>query len=106
MDSQVGDGEHQEGAGGAEEAVGQQTCGIAVTQQRQWERNAQGRWQATIGQFRWTCKEVKALKKETPGAPAPKPKAASSLEGDLKKHIVAAKDLPALQTPLQTALLA
>eukprot|EP00971_Amphidinium_carterae_P163735 3246259-Amphidinium_carterae.1 len=41
-----------EGAGGAEETVGQQTCEYATTQQRQWERNAQGRWQAKVGQVR------------------------------------------------------
>eukprot|EP00971_Amphidinium_carterae_P217971 4326965-Amphidinium_carterae.1 len=50
------------------------------------------------------CKEVKDPKKEGPGVPAPKAKASASLEGDLKKHIAAAKDSPALQTQLQTAL--
>eukprot|EP00971_Amphidinium_carterae_P048797 961711-Amphidinium_carterae.1 len=51
------------------------------------------------------CKDVKAPKKEKPGGPAPKPKPASSLEQDFKKHIAAAKDMPALQQQ-QIALLA
>eukprot|EP00971_Amphidinium_carterae_P248009 4924452-Amphidinium_carterae.1 len=50
------------------------------------------------------CKEAKAPKTDGPGVPGPPAKAVASLEGDLKKHIVVAKDFPALQSQLQTAL--
>eukprot|EP00971_Amphidinium_carterae_P240607 4776634-Amphidinium_carterae.1 len=50
------------------------------------------------------CKETKAAKEVGPGAPAHNAKPAASLVGDLKKHIAAAKDSPALQKQLQTTL--
>eukprot|EP00971_Amphidinium_carterae_P027226 536330-Amphidinium_carterae.2 len=40
---------HQDTDCVAEEAVGQQACGSAATQQRQRKRSTQGRWQATVG---------------------------------------------------------
>eukprot|EP00971_Amphidinium_carterae_P001947 38881-Amphidinium_carterae.1 len=50
------------------------------------------------------CKETKGPKGEGPGVPAQNAKPVESLVGDLKKHIAAAKDSPALQKQLQTAL--
>eukprot|EP00971_Amphidinium_carterae_P284030 5639213-Amphidinium_carterae.2 len=52
MESQTAGG-HPKTACVAEETVGQQACESAATRPRQWESNAQGRWQATVGLFRW-----------------------------------------------------
>eukprot|EP00971_Amphidinium_carterae_P216323 4293950-Amphidinium_carterae.1 len=46
-------GQRQEAARGVTEEVEQHACGRAASQQRQRERNVQGRWQAKHGCVRW-----------------------------------------------------